>query len=1078
MDQSTSCSLCGVYIGQHDGTPVDDSNPLRWDQKVRAVRTKQGYQDPFITGSGFLNYHNEVCADADYHSDVARPGMLLEAHELEQRVRSYWTFPFHEFCWQLLLYRIRPAEGEEPEPSQVAHHLFAIFYNTPTDGSRRLLPGHDYGLDFHHSRHPHRALSSPDEQFSKQLADSNHPSYPALRPTDAVKMQDAFAILPNEIVMLILRHLASASVHNLRLASRSVAVASQPSLLGQAFWASRFEGEGELAFVFANRQHALPPQSVDWHQLYIYTMQKLKSDDHGFRNRQRIWNTLDHVIPQLRLRQKNESSIAKLPFQDDSDVISGSWSAMASGKVSYGYTIPTPESATWRTSGTNKELDAGCHIFEKQVLDWTKASAVEKVTLAVTVITHVETSFISGLRIINESGPLNNDKEELGRVGYVSTAHEQKVDFDKNDVLKALRVRLVIDGIVGLCFDMKGSQRDYTQEFGDFATMDVKSGVAEIEFNESICDAKFLVGLDAWKLVSLQLNQTGSNSSNIPQPDHPAIAEIWSPTLPPEKCPRWEIHESGVSPHFNLCLYAGFGGSNGELLRSLAMVNVYMGEYPQVILGLSFVYNDGSERVFGQKCYRLGSQVVPCIVQTFMIAGQDGERIEDFTIGYSGQFGVVQLVMFRTNFGRSKKFELLGDKQILETTSMKTTVAPAGTIISGFFIKLRYPAGEISDIVARCTRTAHSSQQASIVSRASVPISSHADLPADLSLELEWRGGYSFTQAKLAGVYRIQISSHVRKSDRDAPGISGLRLDYPGKRGTTVLGQWLEHYATLELEPGEEIREIVTWRQVINRFNRIGRVGPTLGLAITTSRGRKVGRMPQGQLMDDAVRTQHRENPYETLDTIVWLCNHRFDAVGVQYASKFKERSQQLILNLPTVTHGVAEKIFIKGETRDGISDPVIAIEATFKSMSDEPSSLSFLHESGNVQTLGTRGERPLVQTLHLDERMIRLDVERISEAFVSIAFLTSNHREISMMHEDQVKRLANRKRSHHAHMLERIPEARKDLKADSVFEVPQSAGDFVGLWTIPAEKFGTLSYLMGPIFKSLPEPHESKNHS
>jgi hypothetical protein len=491
----------------------------------------------------------------------------------------------------------------------------------------------------------------------------------------------------------------------------------------------------------------------------------------------------------------------------------------------------------------------------------------------------------------------------------------------------------------------------------------------------------------------MQLNQTASDSPNDSQisskrmeTDSPVLAEIWSPTLPAEKYTGWHIPASQLSKDFSICLQADASGADGELLGSLAMLTIYMGVWPQIFLGLSFVHDDGSERLFGQTSYMIHSKHVPCIAQTFMIAGREGEMITELTVGYAQKFGMVQSIIFRTNFGRQEKFELQGDPLIQVAPMIQTMIAPAGQVISGFFIRLNYPAGQFSDMVA-CTVAAKSNQPASVIPQAEAlaPIPPYKDLPAAPSLV--WRGGYSLLRAKLAGIRRIHISSGMVGSTREPHCITGLQLDCLGNNGSTVIGQWLEYDETLALEPGEEVTEIVTWHSVINPLNRIGRVGLTLGLEITTSKGKRVGRQPKRELLNDAVCVRYRANSYETLDSIIWLCHHRFDEVKVSYTPRSGEQDQPLIfdLALPEAPDGVAEKIFIKGETRAGKSDPVVAIEATFKSMSDEPSSLGFVHQSGNVQILGTRGERPVVQSLNSDERLIRLDIQHIDKAILNI---------------------------------------------------------------------------------------------
>lgn len=97
------------------------------------------------------------------------------------------------------------------------------------------------------------------------------------------------------------------------------------------------------------------------------------------------------------------------------------------------------------------------------------------------------------MRLICDDGL---ETEELGRVGYIKVDEEKEVVFSKRDILAAVSVRLVVEGIIGMCFHMKGDDGEYSQEFGDFAKPCDRSGVAQIHCGETLDKIQFLLELD------------------------------------------------------------------------------------------------------------------------------------------------------------------------------------------------------------------------------------------------------------------------------------------------------------------------------------------------------------------------------------------------------------------------------------------------------------------------------------------------------------------------------------------------------------------------------------------------------
>ncbi|KAH6656305.1 hypothetical protein BKA67DRAFT_531583 [Truncatella angustata] len=1123
--ENTFCSLCGVLIEPHDGTPVNEDNSLPWNSEVRAIRTRQSYQDPFVTGIGYLNFHREVIADL--RTDVAHTAsnVELQAHELGQGPHRYWCFPVHEACWQLLYYRVESWKRNITSDT-IARHLFAILYNTPTDGARLLLPGHDYGgaaIFQGPSRTPvvseiynsklFYINHDPNDWFDFDLAQNGEVEHPSgtgccekhwpsspdlsllslesfaldlstLKLSDNDETKDIFRDLPSEIIMLILCYLPTTSVSSLRLVSPSVARASRPQLLPQSFWSSRFSLNHEMEFAFASRSKILPPEPINWRRLYIAARTMIKDPNTypGFQNRQRIWKALVHVLPALELRIKNENDIATTPYKDDMGISSFDRSSVVSGELTFQY----PKSSL-RDNGASTELDAGCRLFEKQQLDWTKAAATQSMVLGVSLLRHDGRTYISGFRLLPAGE--NCERNELDRAGLINTKNEQLLTLGISSTLKAVRVRVVPQGIIGLCLVLENPSGVDSHCFGDFGLADPESGVAELQSGAQLHSCTFIVGLDACKLVSLQLARVHpkgiSSIRSLPDLKHTGrnadeMAEIWSPVVPTTS-PSWRSPRPFPPQTFNRCLHVDFGGPNGTLLKTLVMINVFMGEFPHVFLGFSFIYCDGSERLFGHRSYQIRSaRSYPCVVQSFSIAGGKGEVLQEIWTSYSRKNDTIQAVCFRTNFNRSREFRLFGTEAYDGECTVNSMIAPLGESISGFSVKLKSPHDQIRDLVVDLCTVSHAPSEENTTGISDIFSVSPFHLGSAQEL-LAYIGGFAFRTADLAGLRRIRFSGGIEGCSRGPEHMTGLQLEYTEDEAPHIIGQWLNGLVSFELEPDERLVEITTWHGIVNRFSRV-KFGPLTRIEFVTSKGRRLINT-QHKRHEDLVCLKYRENPYEKLDTIVWGCNFQWDHVRVLSTPKPERQTKRLILS-PTARETpqwtVREKIFLEEQDSNGNADSVEFITITFKSLSDEPSGLSFMYRSGKTQVIGSEGERPCRQELQEGEKLTRMDVGILrANRLGSIAFHTDKNRELTFAPESRpvpAKRTVpsrvrpiNMVQKVETHLLRRetSPGAAEESLNHS-YNVPESAGDFVGLWAVPARKDGTLKYpLFGPIFET-----------
>lgn len=111
---------------------------------------------------------------------------------------------------------------------------------------------------------------------------------------------------------------------------------------------------------------------------------------------------------------------------------------------------------------------------------------------------------------------------------------------------------------------------------------------------------------------------------------------------------------------------------------------------------------------------------------------------------------------------------------------------------------------------------------------------------------------------------------------------------------------------------------------------------------------------------------------------IIWGCNYQWDHVRVTYRPRSPKPTKALfysLMNLHAPEWTVREKVFVEDMNPDGSPDPVSAIAVSFKHLSIEPSGLSFIYQSGKKQTLGYWGEKPQVETLQENEKLMRLEI-------------------------------------------------------------------------------------------------------
>lgn len=105
------------------------------------------------------------------------------------------------------------------------------------------------------------------------------------------------------------------------------------------------------------------------------------------------------------------------------------------------------------------------------------------------------------------------------------------------------------------------------------------------------------------------------------------------PRFPTDVTPLRNTNQYDRGSTCQLRLHVDFGGPNGERLRLLnRVVGVFDARY-DILVGLRFAYDDGTERFYGS-CQRLGNETRqrPYHEMSFIVDGKQGERVDEIAI--------------------------------------------------------------------------------------------------------------------------------------------------------------------------------------------------------------------------------------------------------------------------------------------------------------------------------------------------------------------------------------------------------------------------------------------------------------
>ncbi|KAI1462915.1 uncharacterized protein F4812DRAFT_448723 [Daldinia caldariorum] len=1087
-NKSRFCPLCDilvdVWLNPHDNLTV--ANPdyrLNWLQAVRALRTKRGFDEPFITGVGWLDIEGNVISPLNYdsyyydyepHQDLHRDFATHRVGYPQREPAEYWCYVIHDACWDLL--RDRVNHYRQVSVNDLARHLFALLINTPVSvESETLAPGHDYGhaSQFHlrdgelSSSYFTRVNSTSysfitgdiTEEFvpDEESLDDEVKSFHAYLANSCVihrgySVSDPFLLLPRELIVLILTHLPSRDVCNLRLASRHTASLSPPELLDQTFWSSRFDPDFEMGFVFAGPSNPRPRGPTDWRTLYLKAKGALRSDlFHGFRNRRRIYHIFQHITDSLYVRLQNDSGLDEPLCRNPAHFPQQTVFAEASFYPS--------------NANSTESLSLGCRLFRRQDFLWPHHSGSIPQRLRASFVYSNGKSYISGFRL------LGADPSSLVycKAGLINLRNEHEIFLEPHSSVKHIEAAMEAKGLVGLRLHIQGSQGPYAISIGNMELPDPRTGICTLIPGCSTECVGFHLAFDACKIISISLIEkpAASTQSYIEKFDP---TEIWNPCIP-KFFPEWP--SIPCSPRgFNLCLNMNFGGTNGQLLRSLVRIDALMGNYPSVFVGILFSYVDGSERFYGRKSFRnslndLGD--TPAIRQGFPIDGPGGEVMTKIAVNYCSD--AISAITVTTGLGREMQFRLYG-KEYVEGAEQDGYVLQAkpGMCFTTFYAKAQSPLGHFRNFSARCQVLNKDSQlfpeKAAVTHY--VPITSETLSSAEDMLT--YSGGFAITTAVLSRLRKVRVSVGDMEETGSPRRITGLWLEYYDCAIPIIVGQWVNEIGSFEIPLGDRISEVITWHDYPNQYKEI-KYGSLRKLQIRTAHG--IAKEFEEDHRNAEICLEYRENPYEYLSSIVWGYNHQWDHIRVFHTSKTDRPSSRLLMGsagylLPSWS--VAQRAFMQDTCEDGSPNPVVAIQVTYRNVTNELVGICFIHEDGRSVTLGIGLKEAKIIPISPDDKLARVEIGGTRQNHILyMNFLTTSGQKIdfSVLSLEKINRRVTKRT---VFILDRSCPDQLGVAGAKLCQIPEGAGVLTGFWTVPRRRGGLRYGRFGPIFESSSE--------
>ncbi|KAI9148891.1 hypothetical protein HJFPF1_10934 [Paramyrothecium foliicola] len=855
-DLAPLCSLCGGSFGRAwvAGSAADREH-RDWSRFARGIRGDKSIGQPSarsLTGLCILNGGRFL---VPFPNGLVP--MLPRQYELSVRTRDDSTYGVHELCWKLLLRRIAAIYGSAPSPEWCAQWLYWVLAALPysprgglithngyfgaVNERKRSIIRLDIGVDYPRQGQPFKDLKHTD------------PTLPSENTIQWLNSsQDPFRKLPYEILCCIFPLLSPGDICHIRLASRWIALHTAPSLLPPSFWKKRFAHDGEMGFIDMTEA---PKSTIDCFRLYRHYRRLLNASpgDKGLQNRRRIWHCLEPFAKTLAAILGSEE--VAWPW--------GSADTQSAGNEGTGQKI-----SCYGFPEIDGLLQFGAKTYQVKSLNF--EHLMNGATIQISHIPFEGRTYVCGLRLSDPDMPSHNAQ----KVGLLNSRNSSTIRIRPNSSIVKIDVFVSLDGINGFVFFVRDVEGQLTaMAAGETSPQGCYTAVASLEPEG---DLKGLVlKFDWFKALSIQLIDSSSTPSAI-EP------QLWSAMHRPSDEIAKAMKLPPVTNTMSLCHFVSFGGENGERLASLIRLAVFM-DGAAGFYGISFYYNDGSEVLYGSKTttHQLG-QTVPCVEQSFLIHGPDGERI----------IGLEYLTAESPHIGYDCMIGLKGyDRKGFEDIQRTTVKIPHGHYPTSLVLQLAAPLWCFRRVYLGSSKSLPQMRAPETAVIRNIAVTEH---DTDLAAWMTRKTGSSISAASLSGVRRIRVSIGRLGRSCSNKHISGLWLEYFEKQNDVIVGQWMDEIGSFVLEPDESLVGLVisgtestkppgasAWYEAQLAWKGI----QVTGLRFRTSLGRKhdFHQTLKGDEGGKAASIAYSATPYEELQTIIWASNVVADDVQVRF---------------------------------------------------------------------------------------------------------------------------------------------------------------------------------------------------
>ncbi|CAH0046370.1 unnamed protein product [Clonostachys solani] len=973
MSVGAFCGLCGGPFERYDLDPGPDPSPVPWSRKARAVRVDQSRRDVTLTEVGYAHeFHISINSNGDIGPSNNFPPFLDEdvdedVDEAEEvslfhdpstyRPRAY---ALHDFCWELFKTRVRCSLPGESRETRLAETLFWQLDNLPRATFHCLVPENRYhgATDMRKCESELSFLLSDPNEVLSITGNSIGSEEASCSTLDLIKHDspaDVFDRLPQEIICQILGNLSSKDFSNLRAASRSVASASTPKLLPQAFWATRFALNRELGFVFAHEKPQQSDTKKPWRLLYKEYTEVLRTGEEipGIRNRQRIYRCVTDfaLAAEQLLHQGTHCLTDNAEFQSSSQVVT------PHDPSRFSFSCPL----LVKTDVREPQLRHGVQPIARLQINLVAPPPAVSLNLSVSFLHYDCKVYISGFR----SYCLDHSGQAFGPVsiGTVIPSTEEHIEIQSTEKILAVEVTASVLGIHGLVFHLDRCGEAALVAVGATTCLDSSFGKTVLQGTKNLTG--MVIDFDEIKAVAIKVVEDCYGSVAAVTTDN-SSHRLWNPA-PLKEHAELQPHLPGISETsggFHLHLYMGFGGSNGQTLSSLNRITAYVFSRTG-FHGFRFGYDNNQDILIGKDSILEDENgtYLPCIEPTFTIDGQGGERVTSFEVRRAQSSTYHKQIIFSikvsTNNGRFMNFQIHDGLP-----------RPPGDI-SSLSIDASHDKLPIA-IVATCNpphipwESFHVLNGAETHHRTS-PFENQRSLRKGNSIEVtkDWiqhsaywmlgSEGSCFGAASLRGIKRVRVSSGLPGRSRSPENISGLWIEYI-RGDDVILGQWIHEVGSFDLTPTESLTHVSVWStleaETPLRMESFGRV---IGIKFITSSGQQHEFRTDSSL--PCISMHWRSTPYEELRDMMWAFGSYFDEVQIKHQSILSSWARLLEIHM----------IFVE--------KALVGIE--------------FVHELGITTRLGSNSGEVYTLSLAQGENIVILAVKEQETRILSIELHT-----------------------------------------------------------------------------------------